>query len=75
MSGEREALARTDAPKARSHHREPGVYILRQRSVTDGDQSTPRWELHRAREMAATLIRVQQQTARLHEAVRAVAAD
>jgi hypothetical protein len=32
----------------------------------------PRWELRRARETVATLVRMQQQTDRLREAVRAV---
>jgi hypothetical protein len=45
--------------------------VLPQR-VTNDDRSTPRWELHRAREMVATLVRVQQQTARLRAAVRVV---
>jgi hypothetical protein len=39
--------------------------------AADGDQSMPRWELRRARETVATLVRVQQQTDRLREAVLA----
>jgi hypothetical protein len=38
--------------------------------VADGDRSMPQWELHRAREMAETLHRVQQQTDRLRAVVR-----
>ena len=48
----------------------PALALLQR--VTDGDQSTPRWELHRAGLMAATLARVQQQAARLREAVLAL---
>ena len=36
------------------------------------DQSMLQWELRRARETVATLVRMQQQTDRLREAVRAV---
>ena len=39
--------------------------------VADGDRSMPRWELSRAQETAATLLRVQQQAARLRAAVQA----
>ena len=39
--------------------------------VADGDRSTLPWELHRARETVATLVRVQQQTDRLRAAVPA----
>jgi hypothetical protein len=39
--------------------------------AADGDWSMPRWELCRARETVATLVRVQQQTTRLRAAVRA----
>jgi hypothetical protein len=48
----------------------PALALLQR--VADGDRSMPQWELHRAREMAETLARVQQQTARLRAAVRAV---
>jgi len=54
----------------------PALALLQR--VADGDQSVLRWELHRAREMAETLVRVQQQTDRLRAAVQArqpVAAD
>jgi hypothetical protein len=47
----------------------PALALLQR--ATDGDQSAPLWELHRARETAATLVRVQQQTARLRAAVQA----
>ena len=47
------------------------VLALLQR-VADGDRSMPRWELSRARETVATLVRVQQQADRLRAAVRAV---
>jgi hypothetical protein len=47
------------------------VLALLQR-VADGDRSMPKWELSRAREMVETLARVQQQTARLREAVQAM---
>jgi hypothetical protein len=40
--------------------------------VADGDRSMPRRELRKARETVATLVRVQQQTARLRAAVRAM---
>ena len=46
----------------------PALALLQR--VADGDQSVLRWELHRAREMAETLVRVQQQTDRLRAAVR-----
>ncbi|HEY2617428.1 MAG TPA: hypothetical protein VGI78_08830, partial [Acetobacteraceae bacterium] len=36
----------------------------------DGDWAAPQWELRRARELVATLVRVQQQTDRLRAAVR-----
>jgi hypothetical protein len=51
-------------------HAAPALALLQR--VADGDQSMPRWELTRAREAAATLVRVQQQTGRLRAAVRAV---
>jgi hypothetical protein len=51
-------------------HAAPALALLQR--ATDGDQSAPQWELRRARETVATLLRVQQQTARLREAVRAV---
>ena len=35
--------------------------------AANGDQSMPGWELHRARETVATLVRVQQQTDRLSQ--------
>ena len=50
----------------------PALELLKR--VADGDQSVVRWELHRSREMVATLVRVQQQTDRLRAAVRAVPA-
>jgi hypothetical protein len=40
--------------------------------VAAGDRSMTRRELRKARETVATLVRVQQQTARLRAAVRAV---
>ena len=51
-------------------HAAPALALLQR--VADGDRSTPRWELHRAREMVKTLHRVQQQTARLRAAVQAM---
>ena len=48
----------------------PAMALLKR--LADGDRSTLRWELQRAREMVATLVRVQQQTARLRAAVRAM---
>jgi hypothetical protein len=48
----------------------PALELLKR--VADGDRSMPPWELCRAREMAATLVRVQQQTDRLRTAVRAL---
>ena len=48
----------------------PALALL-QRAATGG-QTMPRWELSRAQETAATLLRVQQQAARLRAAVRAV---
>jgi hypothetical protein len=51
-------------------HAAPALALLQR--VADGDQSVLRWELHRAREMAETLHRVQQQTDRLRAAVRTV---
>ena len=49
-------------------HAAPALALLQR--VADGDRSTPRWELHRARETAETLHRVQQQTDRLRAAGR-----
>jgi hypothetical protein len=51
-------------------HAAPALALLQR--VANGDQSMPRWELRRARETVATLVRVQQQTDRLRAAVRAV---
>ena len=48
----------------------PAMALLQR--AGDGDQSMPRWELRRARETVATLVRMQQQTDRLREAVLAV---
>jgi hypothetical protein len=48
----------------------PAMALLQR--AADGDQSMPRWELRRARETVATLVRMQQQTDRLREAVLAV---
>ena len=48
----------------------PALELLKR--VADGDRSMPRLELRRARDMVATLVRVQQQTDRLRAAVRAV---
>lgn len=48
----------------------PALAVLQR--AADGDQSVARWELHRAREMAETLVRVQRQTDRLRAAVRAL---
>jgi hypothetical protein len=48
----------------------PALALLKR--VADGDRSMPRRELRQAREMVATLVRVQQQTDRLHAAVRVV---
>ena len=52
-------------------HAVPALALLQR--VADGDQSVLQWELHRAREMAETLVRVQQQTDRLRAAVRIIA--
>jgi hypothetical protein len=54
----------------REQHAAPALALL-QRVADGGDRSTPGWELHRARETMATLVRVQQQTDRLRAAVRA----
>jgi hypothetical protein len=48
----------------------PAVTLLQR--VTDGDRSMTRRESRKAREMVATLVRVQQQTTRLRAAVRAM---
>ena len=46
----------------------PAIKLLQR--VADGDRSMPRRELRQAREMVATMVRVQQQTDRLRAAVR-----
>jgi hypothetical protein len=48
----------------------PAIKLLQR--VADGDRAMPRRELRKAREMVATLVRVQQQTDRLRAAVRAL---
>jgi hypothetical protein len=48
----------------------PAVALLQR--VADGDRSMSRRQLRRAREMVATLVRVQQQTDRLRAAVQAM---
>jgi hypothetical protein len=48
----------------------PSVALLQR--VAASDPSMPRWELHRAQETMATLVRVQQQSDRLRAAVRAL---
>jgi hypothetical protein len=60
---ERELLHMTE-------HAAPARALLQR--VADGDRSMPQWELRRARETVATLVRVQQQTDRLRAAVRAL---
>ena len=50
----------------------PALALLQRATDGDGDQSAPQWELRRAREMVATLVRVQQQTDRLLASVRVV---
>jgi hypothetical protein len=51
-------------------HAVPALALLQR--VAAGDRSTLPWELHRAQETVATLVRMQQQTDRLRAAVRAV---
>jgi hypothetical protein len=48
----------------------PAVALLQR--VADGDRSMSRRQLRRAREMVATLVRVQQQVDRLRVAVRSL---
>jgi hypothetical protein len=48
----------------------PALALLQR--VADGDRSMTRRQLRKARETVATLVRVQQQTSRLHAAVRTV---
>jgi hypothetical protein len=50
----------------------PALALLKR--VADGDRSMTRREVRKARETVATLVRVQQQTTRLHAAVQAVLA-
>jgi hypothetical protein len=51
----------------------PATALLQR--AADGDQLMPRWELRRAGETVATLVRMQQQTDRLRKVVRCCCAS